>query len=73
MTESASLNRIGSASGLLGLILLASCRPVMTVGWVEILILIALVAFLFGPLLFRLFTWFQKYRSEERDKERRKK
>jgi hypothetical protein len=67
-----SYKRILPALGLLGLSLLA-CRPVMTVGWLEILILFALVTFLFGPLLFRIFTWWQKYKSDQHDKVNRKK
>lgn len=45
----------------------------MTVGWTEIFILVVLVAFLFGPLLYRIFTWYQKFKSNQRDKEDRKK
>jgi len=57
---------------VLGLSML-SCRPVMTVGWTEILILFALVAFLFGPLLFRIFTWWQKVKADQQEKENREK
>jgi hypothetical protein len=72
MAKPPSHRRIVAASGLLGLSLLA-CRPVMTVGWVEILILFVLVAFLFGPLLYRIFTWYQKFKSDQSGKENRKK
>ncbi|MFH2038672.1 MAG: hypothetical protein ABIJ65_04480 [Chloroflexota bacterium] len=72
MHKPLSCKRILFASGLLGSSLLA-CRPVMTVGWVEILILVILAAFLFGPPLFRLFTWWQEYRSDQHRKENRKK
>lgn len=58
--------------GALALSLLA-CRPVMTVGWTEILILFALVAFLFGPLLFRIFIWWQKYKADQQEKKIRRK
>ncbi|MBN1667115.1 MAG: hypothetical protein JW862_08495 [Anaerolineales bacterium] len=32
-----------------------ACRPVLTVGWQEILILVIVVAILLGPALFRLY------------------
>lgn len=72
MHKPVSYQRIVSALALLALSILA-CRPVMTVGWTEIFILVVLVAFLFGPLLFRIFAWFQKYRSDQQEKEDRKK
>ncbi|MFH2040695.1 MAG: hypothetical protein ABIJ65_14785 [Chloroflexota bacterium] len=72
MHKPVSCQRILFASGLLGTSLLA-CRPVMTISWVEILILFVLAAFLFGPPLYRLFTWWQKSRSDQKDKEDRKK
>jgi hypothetical protein len=72
MLKPASLPGFLVTFGALGLSLLA-CRPVMTIGWVEILILFILVAFLFGPLLYRIFTWWQKFKSEQKEKEARRK
>lgn len=61
-----------SAFVILALSVLA-CRPVMTVGFTEIFILIALITFLFGPILYRIFTWYQKYKADQREKEDRRK
>jgi hypothetical protein len=57
----------------LSLPVLLACRPVIAIGWPELLILLVLLGILFGPPLFRLYTWLQKYRSEQHDKEKRKK
>ena len=68
MPEFPFLNRIQPAAILLGVSLLA-CRPVLAVGWDEILILVALVLFLFGPPLFRFYNWLHKHRAQRKDKE----
>jgi hypothetical protein len=49
-----------------------SCRPVMTVGWQEILILAVIIALLFGPILFRLYRrWdeFRQWKSQDKKKD----
>lgn len=57
----------------LGLLLLANlaCRPVLTIGWQEIGILILLLAFLLGPALFRLARRWEEFRSwkDRKDKQ----
>lgn len=60
------------ALGLPALALLA-CRPVIAIGWPEFLILFVLLAFLFGPPLFRFYTWLQKYRAEKHNKPKKQK
>jgi len=40
-----------------------ACRPVLTIGWGEIGILIVLLLVLLGPALFRLFKRFEEYRK----------
>ena len=63
-----SLNRYWStASGLLLLSILA-CRPVITVGWQEIGILLVLFLVIAGPVLFRLYkrvNEFQNWKNRE--------
>lgn len=52
---------------------LLACRPVLAIGWEEIALLLALLGFLFGPPLFRLFTWWQKFKSDQDQKKKPKK
>ena len=63
-----SLNGYWStASGLLLLSILA-CRPVITVGWQEIGILLVLFLVIAGPVLFRLYkrvNEFQNWKNRE--------
>lgn len=40
-----------------------SCRPVLTIGWGEILILVLLVVVLLGPLLYRLYRRWDEFKS----------
>ncbi len=52
------------------LVFQAACRPVMTIGWGEIAIILVLVLLLIGPMLWRLFRFFARSREEnhnERD------
>ena len=57
-----------------GLIPLA-CRPVIAIGWPEILILVILIAFLLGPTLFKLYRFLDRVRrvgqAEEKKKNKR--
>ena len=73
--------RRGYSRGLVGIVALLmsaiACRPVVTIGWSEIMILFVVVAVILGPLLFRLYralAGFREYRdSIERKKEERRK
>jgi hypothetical protein len=49
-----------AAALLLGLL---SCRPVFAIGWEELTVLILLVAFLLGPVLFRLARAWHKFQE----------
>jgi hypothetical protein len=58
-----------AAAGLaLGLL---ACRPVFAIGWSELIILFLLVAFLLGPVIFRLVrTWNAFQESQKKKKDR---
>lgn len=58
---------LARAAGLLVLANLA-CRPVITIGWGELLLLGLLAALLLGPLLFRFF----RRRVERQDQDIRR-
>jgi hypothetical protein len=63
-------NQISRVVLILGGVTLA-CRPIMTIGWQEILILIVILGVLVGPALFRLYNrWdeFQRWRSGDGEK-----
>jgi len=53
------------------LLSLLACRPVLAIGWDELLVIVLLVAFLLGPLLFRLSRSWAKF--QESTKNQRKK
>lgn len=55
------------------LISLLSCRPIVAIGWPELLILVLLVAVLLGPLLFRLYRFLDKIQKVSRAEEKKKK
>ena len=52
-----------------------ACRPVIAIGWPEILILVILIAFLLGPTLFKLYRFLDRVRrvgqAEEKKKNKR--
>jgi hypothetical protein len=56
---------ICTAAAVLGLSLLA-CRPVFAIGWSELIILLVLITFLFGPILFRLARSWQTYQESKK-------
>ncbi len=53
---------------MLALSLLA-CRPVFAIGWSELVILLVLIIFLFGPILFRLARSWQAYQESRKKKQ----
>jgi hypothetical protein len=55
------------------LLSLLSCRPIIAIGWTEILIIIVLVAILLGPLMFRLYRFLDKVRKVSQSEEKKKK
>ncbi|GAB4503780.1 MAG: hypothetical protein Fur0043_07720 [Anaerolineales bacterium] len=54
------------------LVLALACRPVIAIGWEELIVLVVLIAFLLGPLLWRLYRFLarlQRFKeSDRRDK-----
>jgi hypothetical protein len=55
------------------LISVLSCRPIVAIGWPELIILVVLVAVLLGPLLFRLYRFLDKIQKVSRAEEKKKK
>jgi hypothetical protein len=68
------MKRIPAFLGFLsiGLMLLA-CRPIIAIGWPELIILVVLVAVLLGPLMFRLYRFLDKVRKVSQAEEKKKK
>jgi hypothetical protein len=61
-------------AGLIVLVLsVLSCRPIIAIGWPELIILVVLVAVLLGPLLFRLYRFLDKIQKASRAEENQKK
>lgn len=57
--------------GILALALL-SCRPVIAIGWPEFLILVVVIAFLFWPLIARIYRIVEKMKKASEDEEKKK-
>jgi hypothetical protein len=49
-----------------------SCRPIIAIGWPELIILVILVGVLLGPLLFRLYRFLDKVRKVSQAEEKKK-
>jgi len=52
-----------------------ACRPVIAIGWPELIILTVLIVVLLGPLLFRLYRFLdkvQKFNQAEENKKKQK-
>jgi hypothetical protein len=62
-------NPLRAGAAILVLSLLA-CRPVFAIGWEELVILFVLIAFLFGPILFRLARSWQAYQESKNKKQK---
>jgi len=48
---------------------LQACRPVFAIGWSELLILLVLIVFLLGPILYRLARSWQAYQESKKKKQ----
>ncbi len=46
-----------------------ACRPVITVGWSEILILALIILIAFFPLLLKIFRFYLRLEGKKRDRE----
>jgi len=44
---------------------LISCKPVIAIGWREILFVVVLAMFLLGPPIYRFLRRFEKYRRQK--------
>jgi len=62
-------NPLRAGAAILVLSLLA-CRPVFAIGWEELVILFVLIAFLFGPILFRLARSWQAHQESKKKKQK---
>lgn len=49
-----------------------ACRPVIAIGWVELLILIVIIIFLFGPYLLRIYRTYETLQKEDKSEEIKK-
>ena len=59
--------------GLIVLLLsLLSCRPIVAIGWPELILLVLLVSILLGPLMFRLYRFLDKVRKVSQSEEKKK-
>ena len=68
------MKRLPAFFGLLsiGLMLLA-CRPIIAIGWPELIFLVVLIGVLLGPLMFRFYRFLDKVRKFNQAEEKKKK
>ena len=60
--------------GLIALLLsLLACRPIIAIGWPELIILVVLIGVLLGPLMFRLYRFLDKVKKISQAEEKKKK
>lgn len=52
---------------------LLSCRPIIAIGWPELIVLILLIAILMGPLMFRLYKFLDKAQKASKAEGKKKK
>jgi hypothetical protein len=72
--EFSKMKRISTFVAILALFLaLLSCRPVIAIGWPELIILALLIAILLGPVLFRLYRFLDKVQKASQTDEKKKK
>jgi len=51
---------------------LLACRPIIAIGWPELIILVILVGVLLGPLMFRLYRFLDKVRKVSQSEKKKK-
>jgi len=54
------------------LLSLLACRPIIAIGWTEIIIIVVLVIVLMGPLLFRIYRFIDRINRAREDEEKKK-
>ena len=63
-------NHVPLCAGMAMLMLsLLACRPVFAIGWSELIILLVLIVFLLGPILYRLARSWQAYQESKKKKQ----
>lgn len=68
------MNRLPVTFAIVSVGLMAlACRPIVAIGWPELIFLVALIIFLLGPLLFRLYRFLDKLQRVKQAEENRKK
>jgi hypothetical protein len=50
---------------------LISCRPIIAIGWTEIIIIVVLIAILLGPLLFRVYRFIDKLQKAAKNEKKK--
>jgi Flp pilus assembly protein TadB len=60
-----------SSAFLVPLLAACACRPVIAVGWGELVLLVVVIALLLGPLLFRLYRYLSRLQDIERSRDKR--
>ena len=53
--------------------MLLACRPIIAIGWPELIILVVLIGVLLGPLMFRFYRFLDKVRKVSQAEEKKKK
>ena len=67
------MKRIPTYLGFLSVIMtLLACRPIIAIGWPELIILIVLISVLLGPLMFRLYRFLDKVKKVSQSEEKKK-
>jgi len=67
------MKRIPAFLGLLSIVTtLLACRPIIAIGWPELIILVILIGVLLGPLMFRLYRFLDKVRKVSRSEKKKK-
>jgi len=51
---------------------LLACRPIIAIGWPELIILVILIGVLLGPLMFRLYRFLDKVRKVSQSEKKKK-
>jgi hypothetical protein len=69
LLKSISPKLVGLSALLLSLL---SCRPIIAIGWPELIILVVLISILLGPLMFRLYRFLDKVKKVSQSEEKKK-
>jgi hypothetical protein len=68
------MNRIPAFLGLLSLVIMQlACRPIIAIGWEELIILVILIVVLLGPVLFRFYRFLDKVKKFNQAEEKKRK